>query len=238
MKEYHQNLEKKITSDLWYSFRRYYVDKFHFEHIVVFEKNAQILDMGGKKMNKRGEFDIEKYELNVQYANIDQETQPDYLCDITNIPVGNDTFDGVILSEVLEHVEHPIAVLKEAYRVLKPGGKLMMCTPFQFHVHADPHDFGRYTDFWYHKKLSEIGFKIQKIEKQGLFFSVLGNMLKLWAYEFYKVGRPYKKWKRYLFHKFIFWFVEKAMQWDHNEFTLQNKAFSNNTTGFGILCQK
>jgi len=40
-----------------------------------------------------------------------------------------DHFDVVTLWQVLEHVPHPLVFLKEAYRVLRPGGVLVTSTP-------------------------------------------------------------------------------------------------------------
>ena len=45
------------------------------------------------------------------------------------LPYPDNTFDGVILSEVLEHVEHDVDALREAYRVLKPGGVVAITVP-------------------------------------------------------------------------------------------------------------
>lgn len=42
-------------------------------------------------------------------------------------PVG--TFDAVVLSQVLEHVHDPLALLKECVRVLRDGGRLALTTP-------------------------------------------------------------------------------------------------------------
>lgn len=38
-------------------------------------------------------------------------------------------FDAVTLWQVLEHVPHPLAILREAHRILKPGGLLAVSTP-------------------------------------------------------------------------------------------------------------
>ncbi|MBZ0300770.1 MAG: class I SAM-dependent methyltransferase [Anaerolineae bacterium] len=45
------------------------------------------------------------------------------------LPYPEDTFDGVILSEVLEHLDDDVAGLREAYRVLKPGGVAAITVP-------------------------------------------------------------------------------------------------------------
>jgi len=41
----------------------------------------------------------------------------------------NDLFDAVLLDSVIEHVHQPAAVLRECYRVLKPGGILFVIFP-------------------------------------------------------------------------------------------------------------
>ena len=114
------NLFEKLNTDLGYSVRRFYLDVFFSHTINKFKPGSKILDLGGKKTNKRGVFNPEDYNLQVKYANIDEKTNPDYLCDITDLPVEDKSFDGVILSEVLEHVPDPKAVLKEAYRIFRP----------------------------------------------------------------------------------------------------------------------
>lgn len=48
---------------------------------------------------------------------------------IYQMPYADNTFDAVILSEVLEHLEDDTQALKEAYRVLKPDGVLAVTVP-------------------------------------------------------------------------------------------------------------
>ncbi len=228
---------QQMLTDLGYSVRRYYVDDFFFRQIKRFPQGANMLDMGGKKQRKRGLFNIECYGLHVEYANLDAATAPDYLCDIAAVPVEDARFDGVILSEVLEHVPHPNRVLQEAYRVLKPGGTALICTPFMLGIHADPYDFGRYTGAWYEKHLQKIGFQQIQIEKQGLFFSVLSNMLKMWAGEMMPFYQKYAL-RQTLFRKLVFRSVRQAFEWEKKPFYQTHSMFSGFTTGFGVICQK
>lgn len=48
------------------------------------------------------------------------------LGDITQLSFEDASFDGVFICWVLEHTTNPLAVLKEAYRLLKPGGKIFI----------------------------------------------------------------------------------------------------------------
>lgn len=45
------------------------------------------------------------------------------------LPYADNTFDSVILSEILEHIEDDVAGLREIYRVLKPGGVVAITVP-------------------------------------------------------------------------------------------------------------
>lgn len=240
------HLQKSVKADflesaeknLWHSVRRSFVDTFFEKYIGFLAKEAKVLDMGGKKENKRGKFDIEKLKLEVQYANLSSETNPDYLCDIAKVPVSDNVFDGVILAEVLEHVEDPLKVLEEAFRVLKAGGRLFVTTPFQYPIHPDPKDYNRFTDTYFKEKLSEVGFKVDTIEKQGLFFSVLANMFKQFGLEMMKKDKLKNKFFRKIVYMFVFWFEKKSIIWDQTTFCQTSRVLSGTTTGFGIVCKK
>ena len=61
--------------------------------------------------------------------------------DLTELPFPAQSFDAVVLGEVLEHVEDDRAALAEVHRVLRPGGTLALSVP------ANPAWFGP-SDVW------------------------------------------------------------------------------------------
>lgn len=72
----------------------------------------------------------------------------DIVCDVTNLKAtfGLDRFDFVLCLEVLEHVKEPAAAIANMREVLKPGGTLLLTTPFNYRLHAvELGDYYRYT---------------------------------------------------------------------------------------------
>jgi SAM-dependent methyltransferase len=63
------------------------------------------------------------------------------------IPFPDASFDAILCTEVLEHVEDPAGLVAEMLRVLRPGGTLLATVPFSARVHHIPYDFHRFTSF-------------------------------------------------------------------------------------------
>lgn len=55
-----------------------------------------------------------------------------------SLPYEDDSFDFVNASEVIEHVQDPVQVLHETYRVLAPGGAAYVSVPNRYGL-KDPH---------------------------------------------------------------------------------------------------
>lgn len=100
----------------------------------------------------------------------------DYVSDITNIPVLNESFDVILCTEVLEHVPRPIDALAEMVRITKPGGRLLITAPLGSGLHQEPyHFYGGYTPHWYRKFLGEFGCDSIHIEPNHGFFAHLAQ---------------------------------------------------------------
>ena len=52
--------------------------------------------------------------------------------DATRLPFEDNTFDSIVTSEVLEHIQNDVTAIAEFYRVLKPGGSLAVTVPTWF----------------------------------------------------------------------------------------------------------
>ena len=75
-------------------------------------------------------------------------------------PVAAESFDTVICSQVVEHIFTPADFLREIRRVLRPGGTLLLTTPFAWDEHSQPYDFARYSSFGLKHLLTETGFEV------------------------------------------------------------------------------
>jgi len=96
------------------------------------------------------------------------------------LPFGDNSFDLVLASHILEHVEKYEQVVRELHRVLKPGGILVVKVP-EFPCRAavaDP-DHKRYfvPESFFHLTRREIG-PASKPELKGLFDLLYLNVLK------------------------------------------------------------
>lgn len=72
--------------------------------------------------------------------------------------------DTVLCTTVLEHLEWPDRAIKEMQRILKPGGHAILTAPLFWHLHEQPRDFFRYTEFGLAHLLKQGGFQVVEIK--------------------------------------------------------------------------
>jgi SAM-dependent methyltransferase len=101
-----------------------------------------VLDIGG------GTAHIKDFRPDIISADILPFPGIDVVADAHRLPFLPEFFAGVVMLDVLHHLERPIEFLKEASRVLKPGGRLAMIEPamtpiarrFYDYFHDEPVD--------------------------------------------------------------------------------------------------
>lgn len=109
---------------------------------------SKILNIGsGGTIMKEIEKNLKSDSITVQSTDIDPDRNPDFVDDITDTKLEPESFDYIVCAEVIEHVTLPQAAADNLLRILKPGGRCLVSTPFIFPTHDAPYDFFRYTEF-------------------------------------------------------------------------------------------
>jgi len=100
----------------------------------------------------------------------------DIVADISALPVRASTFDVVLCSDVLEHLRTPTQALAELSRVLRAGGSLVLSVPFAYPLHEVPHDYLRFTPYWFAMWAEPNGFTVARSERLGHELEVLSTV--------------------------------------------------------------
>lgn len=80
------------------------------------------------------------------------------------VPVDDESFDAVMSTQVLEHVSDPALYLTECFRVLRPGGRMLLSTHGVFVYHPDPQDLWRWTCEGLRRAVTDAGFEVERFE--------------------------------------------------------------------------
>lgn len=101
----------------------------------------------------------------------------DSFCDLSQaLPFPDESFDTVLSSDVIEHLPEPTLAFQEMGRVLKPGGKLILNTPFLYMLHEMPHDYFRYTRYSLQRLASNAGMDVIELKEIGGIGDVFGDL--------------------------------------------------------------
>ncbi len=89
------------------------------------------------------------------------------------IPAQDASYDVLVCTEVLEHVEEYPVLILEMLRVLKPGGDAFITVPWSARYHYIPHDYWRFTPSALFKMFTM--FASAAVTPRGTDLTVLAN---------------------------------------------------------------
>ena len=147
----------------------------------------------------------------------------------------DEEFDGILCTEVLEHLHTPQKAIKEMYRVLKKEGLLILTTRFIFPLHDIPADYYRFTKYGLEHLLSD--FKILEMREEV-------NTLETIAVLFQRIG--YQCETLYFKPFRLFWLIlaklihlcSPVITEEYGEVGHKNKIKNIMTSGYYVACKK
>lgn len=153
--------------------------KAEIERLGIDKK--RVLDLGcGEKQYQHFFSQADYVAIDVQSSGRPDELKlADIYFDGVNIPFESDFFDVILCSQVLEHAKDPLALMKEANRVCKSNGAIILSVPFVYPEHEEPYDFRRYSAFGVYQLAEKLGCRINYIVKDSKSIEVITVLLNL-----------------------------------------------------------
>ena len=127
----------------------------------------------------------------VDWAGSFHDTKADIAADLNKpLPIESEAADTVVSLSVMEHLCEPQIMLNEAYRILKPGGRIVLQVPWQWWIHEAPYDFFRYTPYGLKYLFEKAGFVDVVVEAQSGFFTMLTLKVNYFSKRFIRGPQP------------------------------------------------
>lgn len=140
--------------------------KAEYRALSKIKLRGSILDLGGSyKSSYRKFWDTGKKIVSL---NISAQAKPDIVHNLEkSLPIENESYDNVLLINVLEHIHNYKYLLRESARIIKKKGTLIIAVPFLFPIHPSPVDFWRFSEDILRLEISQAGFSIINIDVLG-----------------------------------------------------------------------
>jgi SAM-dependent methyltransferase len=140
--------------------------------VIRKETWGDVLEIGAQTGNYK------RYMNFKNYAVLDIKGDPkriDYLDDLHHTTLPDNSFDTVVMIEVLEHLYNPFLAAKKIHSICREGGTVIATTRFVFPYHGAPYDYFRFTLYG----LKEIFgmFREVKILTHGNMFLIIWELM-------------------------------------------------------------
>jgi SAM-dependent methyltransferase len=87
--------------------------------------------------------------------------------DALALPFADRSFDGILCTEVIEHVPDERDLVAELARVAAPGATMLLSSPFVHGLHEAPQDFRRLTSLGLVTALAASGWEVDRMVAIG-----------------------------------------------------------------------
>lgn len=153
--------------------------------------HPKVLVIGGSILGKGIKVIVDNPNIELIETDVCFGPRTTLICDAHSLPFADNSFDGVIIQAVLEHVVDPWQCVEEIHRVLKDDGLVYAETPFMQQVHGGCYDFTRFT-YLGHRRLFR---KFEEIDSGA----VSGpGMALAWSYLYLLLSFTKSNWLRKL----------------------------------------
>jgi SAM-dependent methyltransferase len=105
--------------------------------------------------------------------------------DMEALPFEDESFDAAMVVAALHHVPDPLPALREAHRVLRPGGRIFVFEPCSLRarrgrprpVAGKPHEFA-ISASWLVRRIEEAGFEIEERRSHNLTIRAIAALVR------------------------------------------------------------
>ncbi|MDP1884119.1 MAG: methyltransferase domain-containing protein [Candidatus Moranbacteria bacterium] len=151
--------------------------KYEYAELEKLSLDGEILDLGGSRKSNYHGLLQGSHEITV--VNFDEKYGFDLNFNLEEkFPLGNESYDNLLAINVLEHIFNYGDFFAESYRILKPGGKMVLTSPFFHQIHGCPYDYNRFTEDALKKISLSHNFEIVSLKVLGSgIFSAIYQML-------------------------------------------------------------
>lgn len=168
---------------------------FLHEEIARLEVGARVLDASAGARPYAALFQQQNYQ-SCDVPGGFYKCKHDFECYLDAVPKPDAYYDAVALTQVLEHVPNPEAVLRELARITKFHGRLLISVPLNCPLHGEPWHFFNFTHHGLKELARRTGWRIEKCEKVGGMFWILGKRLADMPRKLMKSVDPFRARKR------------------------------------------
>ncbi len=152
--------------------------KFAEWAVQEFPVSEPVIEFGALQVQENGMLcNVKHLFPNKKYIGADMRDGPgvDKVLNLHQIGLDDNSMGTVILLDTLEHVEYPYKAMDEVYRILKPGGIVILSSCMNFPIHSYPHDYWRFTPQAFSSLLQNFGHSWTGFQGDKMFpYSIFG----------------------------------------------------------------